>query len=119
MQQALTLLLVLFSAVSVRAQTSERLPVAIINSSKDDIGRQFAFAVREEFRKSAKFAVAGEAAQPAYSFYDVWIVSIDPTDEESMMAAVRHGSMWLARKTSVTRSSRLARRVAGSTAVVD
>ena len=56
------------------AQTTTKYAVFVSHSGEDTVGKQLAYAVREELRKSAGYSAGSERESP----WEIGLVSLDP-----------------------------------------
>lgn len=77
----------LISALPAVAQQAveDKLKVAVSATTEDGIGKQFAYALREEFRKSARYALIEDERLATYT---VGLVTIDPMDDRNQTMTV-------------------------------
>ena len=70
---------------SAQSETASKYTISVNATTEDDIGKQFAYAIREELRKSAKYALIEDGSLSAYQ---ISLVTLDPNEGRSQTMTV-------------------------------
>ena len=83
MKTALTFLVIVLALSLSFAQAAKKIPVAVVHSGDDSVGRNVAFAPKEAIRSSQSFNLVDDDPLPKTPRIVVNLVSLDITAREN------------------------------------